>query len=487
MKNCLFFLAVFVFSLLNAQELEIEWQRCYGGSKFEIGGYMCPTPDGGYILIGQTTSNDYDVTGNDDFKYDGWVVKLRANGEILWQKTLFSPDTHLGVNLHDVKPTSDGGYIIVGVIEPFGGGLDYMALIVKMDNMGNIQWQRVLGDSNSLDSANGVIQTEDGGYMVLINTASVLGTAPFYDFWLVKLSPIGDVQWDKIFGGEGFDIPGKIYKAPNGGYLLTGTSSSDEGEFAENRGGADFLIIKVDEYGEKQWMKLLGGSEDESLRLYTTSDGGFMGAGYSESNNGDVTSEEGTAWLVKLTENCEIQWQRKYNENGFNSFLQTLGGNYILTGEINHNGNSDVFVKQVDGDGELISYTEIIGSQHDYVRSLLPTADNKFMISGYTYSHDGDFSNNYGGTDLWLIKFDSSLSVQEINQTSVYFYPNPTRETLHFTEQLQNIQVYAIDGKKVLQTTAKTSINISQLAQGTYILNAETVNGKKVNVKFVKN
>lgn|GEM_PF-6241183 len=489
MKHFLFFTVISFSFLVKAQLIETGWRKCYGGSNFEVGGQIYPTSDGGYVLIGQTNSNDYDVAGNDDYEYDGWVVRLRANGEILWQTVFpsFNTDTHPNVDLHDIQPTSDGGYIVVGVYSPPGDYFDYVGLVAKIDDQGNVQWQKMLGETNAIDSANGVVQTQDGGYMVLVNTALDDGLPPYYDFRLVKLSPTGDFQWDKIFGGDGFDVPGRIYKSSDGGYLLTGTSSSDEGEFAENHGHGDFLIIKVNESGEKQWMKLLGGSEDEFLRLRATEDGGFIGAGYSESNDGDVTSEEGIAWFVKLNENCEILWQRKYNESGFNSVLQTPEGNYILTGGTGGTGNSDIFIKQVDGNGEFMEQLEIEGSGNDYVKSLFPTTDNQFIISGYTYSQDGDFSGNHGGTDLWMIKFDSFLSLMEVNRENISFYPNPVKDILHFSENLNNIAVFSMDGREILKTTGKMNVNLSQLPAGSYILTAETATGKKVKAKFVKN
>ncbi|HLP95844.1 MAG TPA: T9SS type A sorting domain-containing protein [Saprospiraceae bacterium] len=285
----------------------IQWQKCYGGSFWEEAWSITGTTDGGYIFAGRTGSSDGEVTGYHG-AFDFWVVKTDANGEIQWQKALGGSDIDLG---YVVKQTSDGGYIIIGEslsndgdVQGANGNGDYW--VVKLNSSGEIAWTRMLGGP-SLDRANDVWETSNGSFVVFghitKNGGDISTYYGGYDWWLVKLDASGDLIWEKTYGGSKDDFSRSIYQTSDGGFIMAGSTNSKDGDVQDNDGGVDFLLIRVDSSGQILWQKTLGGTMGErAYSIAGTKDGGSIVAGFAWSNNGDVSGVHGVAdyWIVKL-------------------------------------------------------------------------------------------------------------------------------------------------------------------------------------------
>ena len=189
---------------LSAQ-VEIEWQRCLGGTIGENAYSIQITSDGGYIIAGNTQSNDGDVSGNHGGT-DIWIIKLSSQGDIQWQKCLGGT---LSENAYSIQQTIDSGYIVAGYTTSSDGdvtgnhGNDDM-WVVKLDNLGNLQWQKCMGGT-SWDQAYYIQQTTNGGYILAGKTYSndgdVSGNHGEWDMWVVKLDDLGNIQWQKCMGG----------------------------------------------------------------------------------------------------------------------------------------------------------------------------------------------------------------------------------------------------------------------------------------------
>jgi hypothetical protein len=287
---------------------EIEWQRCYGGTAYEEIWDLYQTSDGGLVMVGRTTSNDGDVSGNHG-DYDAWAVKLDAAGEIQWQKCLGGTAND---DARSVRQTLDGGYILAiqtssadGDVSGQHGGLDYW--VVKLDSGGEIQWQKCLGGTTD-DYARTVLQTSDDGFIVVGFTWSddgdISGTHSEYnDIWVVKLDGTGEIQWQKCYGGTGAEQAYNAIQTLDGGCLIAGESSSNDGDVSSNHGGYDAWLMKLNTAGEIQWQKSYGGtSHDDAQSIHQTQDGGYIMTGKTQSNDGDVYGFHGGMdfWVVKL-------------------------------------------------------------------------------------------------------------------------------------------------------------------------------------------
>ena len=256
-----------------------------------------------------------------------------------------------------IQQTSDGGYIVAGTSLSFNGDItghhgSYAnddCWIVKLDKNGNIQWQKSLGGSSN-DLARSIQQTSDGGYILAGGTESDDGDVSSNhgsdDAWIIKLDFIGNIQWQKNLGGRGSDEAEFIRQTNDGGYIVAGGTFSNDGDVSGNHGGEDYWIVKLNDKGNIQWQKCLGGSSDDFVgSILQTNDGGYILAGGIGVNNGDISGNCGSdgAWIVKLDDMSNIQWQKSIGgsstdfHDGIQSIQQTLGGGYIAAGRISQN------------------------------------------------------------------------------------------------------------------------------------------------------
>ena len=178
----------------------------------------------------------------------------------------------------------------------------------------SIEWQKCLGGTDE-ERSSSIQQTTDGGYIVAgytnSNDGDVSANHGRADFWVVKLKSTGVIDWQKTLGGSNDDYAYSIQQTPDGAYIVTGLSISNDGDVSDKHGGLDFWIIKLKSTGNIDWQKCLGGSGfDVAKSIQQTTDGGYIIAGYTKSNDDDVSGNHGDYdfWVVKLsTDNTDIQ------------------------------------------------------------------------------------------------------------------------------------------------------------------------------------
>ena len=322
----------------------VEWQKLCGGGLDDLAHSVQQAADGGYMIVGRTTSSDRDITKNKG-AWDCWLVKLNLVGTIEWQNTYGTAGTE---GASSIIRTLDGGYIIAGWSNPndsnvytWKGGYDYW--ILKLGVNGAIEWQKSIGGSAD-DFAQSIQQTSDGGYIVAGYTSSndkhVSGFKGKTDYWIVKLNSSGSIEWEKTFGGSLLEYARSIKQTNDGGYIVAGYTSSIDGDVTYNHGKGDCWILKLRQDGSIEWQKSFGGSgEDDANSVLQTDDGGYIVAGYTESNDGDVIRKDKfrDSWLVKLSPSGMMEWQMnlggRYNDyEDARSIQQTNDGGYIVAG-----------------------------------------------------------------------------------------------------------------------------------------------------------
>jgi hypothetical protein len=167
------------------------------------------------------------------------------------------------------------------------GNVDYW--VVKLSPEGVLEWQKTLGGNNA-DIASGVIQSSDGGYAVVgyagSNAGDVTGSHGKFDYWIAKLTSTGELEWQKALGGSEIEYGRSMVNSGDGGYIIFGSTESTNGDAIGNDGGADYWIVKVDSTGELVWQKSYGGSMAEAgFAICNSNDTGFALAGNAWSAN----------------------------------------------------------------------------------------------------------------------------------------------------------------------------------------------------------
>jgi hypothetical protein len=324
---------------------EIEWKKTIGGSADDYALSIQQTTDGGYIIAGNSSSNDDDVSENHG-GFDCWIVKLNSSGEIMWQKSFGGTEDDFAGSIQQTTDggyvfaaescSHDGD------VSANNGQSDFW--IVKLDSSGKIIWQKSFGGS-SYDWPVSIRQTNDKGYIIAGYSESYDGDVPGnwgeYDFWIMKLNSSGEQIWQNCFGGSNTEQASCIQQTTDGGYIISGLSESNDYDVSGNHGKADIWVVKLNSMFEITWQKCLGGSEDEwSTSILQTLDGGYIIAGTTYSNNGDVSGNhgEGDIWVVKLASSGDLTWQKSLGGSAYdraNCIQQISEKEYVIVGGSN--------------------------------------------------------------------------------------------------------------------------------------------------------
>ncbi len=521
LKNTIAFLIVLIaVGYAQAQNPVIEWQQCIGGSSVEYAKCIRQTTDGGYIIASYVQSNNGDVSGNHGL-VDMWVVKLDAGGAIAWKRCLGGTYND---EVYAIEQTQDGGYILVGrtlsiegdVAGSQSGFIVPNAWVAKLDALGALLWQKTLGGSRE-DAATGVKQTSDGGFAVVGYTRSidgdVIGNHGSNDFWFVKLDGSGTIEWQKCFGGTGDDMAKSIQLTADGGYVMSGSSNSSNGDVSDWRGGYDFWVVKLTATADIQWQKMTGGGlYDGAFTVKQTSDGGYVIVGETSSADGDVTGNHSSevnnfdAWVVKLNESGVLEWQKCLGGSTVDrafDVLQTSDNGYIVAGNtisndgdiLGNHGSSDGWIVKLNNAGVLLWQKCFGGTNEESFLSIQQTSDGGCILTGGAASNNGDVIGFEGGlgnwSDVWVVKLAAEgLATFAFDKLDITVFPNPVGNVLHISAPDQvvvtEVKIFDIKGNQVLEQTRNCKdIAVGNLAQGIYILETKS-NGKTTQTKFIK-
>lgn len=235
------------------------------------------------------------------------------------------------------------------------------------------------------------------------------------DAWLLRINAQGQTIWSKNYGGSEHDAFYDIKSTADGGFVLVGTSFSADGELDENRGKADYWILKVNENGMVQWSKTYGGNDqDQASGIILMADGGYLVYGHSVSSDLENCGKgpKADAWVIRLDAGGDLLWSQTYGGEG-NDLLKAAWLNsdasVLLVGYTDsqtsslgeHQGATDAWAIKIATDGALLWSKQYGGTRADFVTSISQSDNNTYLLGGYTYSDDGDLSELQGLRDAW--------------------------------------------------------------------------------------
>lgn len=301
---------------INANGLLIK-SHCFGGTSDDDAAAIEICPNGYILVAGTTYSNDGDVSGNHgSYETDVWVIQLDTALNLMAQKCIGGSDYEEGINM---VATADNGCLIVGRsyssdgdITGYHSGSDLLA--AKLSSSLSVEWAKCFGGSET-EEGNAVVQLADGSYAALgytstHNNGDVTGhhgASGMDDFWLVKLTSSGTLEWAKCYGGSGDDQADGLTLCSDGGFAMCGLTNSSDGDvigYHSAMWSPDVWVAKVNASGTFIWQRCCGGNDqDESFNIYEESINVFVITAFTYSTDYDVTFNHGSAdgWILRVT------------------------------------------------------------------------------------------------------------------------------------------------------------------------------------------
>ena len=296
------------------------WTKSYGGTDDDNPYGIDLSTNGNFIIGGSSYSIDGDVWDHHDTTTtfsshtDFWIIKINSLGDTIWTRSFGGTGSDY---LEGIRATPDGGCVAVGWtystdddVTNHHGWVD--GWVIKVDSAGNLEWERAMGGT-SRDYTMSVDLTNDGNYIIGGTSESQDGDVwdnhGWYDFWVVKMDTLGDTLWTRSYGGTRDDFLWSIKQTCDGGYIITGSSDSNDGDVSGHQGSIDSIdawIVKIDEIGNIDWEQSFGSTRlDMFYAIEETNDGHYIATGYSNGTDGDLTSNNGRydTWTIKMRSN----------------------------------------------------------------------------------------------------------------------------------------------------------------------------------------
>jgi hypothetical protein len=531
MKMSLLYLLIIGFLLTTVEGFgQNTWVKTYGGYGNDLGYSIISTYDRNYVFTGVANSDDQDFNGLAKGNEDIFIIKIDTLGKIIWKKLYGGWLKDWGTRVIETK---DSNIILIGNSYSndgdFGGlnkgGSDIT--IIKLNKEGNIIWKNVVGGTED-ETVRFITNTNDGGFVITGFSKSndldfeglrIGNQDEKKDIFVIKYDFFGKVIWKKVYGGTNYDDGFSILTTNDNGYLISGVSNSNDGDFKDlNKGNLDIILFKIDSLGNIQWSKSIGGKESEECSsVVSSNDGGFVMTGYTCSNDYDFRQmNKGGCdiFILKVDNLGNIIWKKTLGgtrEEHSTSITSNSYGQFIITGTSRSKDGEfkgledidyfDFFVILVDSMGELV-WTKIYGNGYwggwlskDQGNNIIYDKNGNYLIVGETNSNDGIFAgmNKRGKRevtyDTFVIKLDSNgnlnntTSINEFNETTttLSIHPNPFSNSTTISYKVnipsnvhiellntlgQTIEVLREDYSDI--GTYQLALNVSTLSSGMY-------------------
>ena len=408
---------------------ELDFSQTVGGSKNDVLKSIIKTDDGGYAILGFTQSNDGDIGMKEVENFDFWILKYDVNNNLIWQQTFGGSKDDRGADLIN---TSDGGFALLGYSNSSANNLASNAgsqdfWVLKLSPEGEINWQKTFGFSGR-DYGTALLETKDGGFLITgvldVSASNGQGIAKNKmvthaegDFWALKIDAAGILEWSNYYGGSFTDTPLGVVATADNGFIVAGSSDSNDVDITNNKGSYDFWVIKISSDGTLVWDKSFGGSEiDEARAICSTHDGNFMVVGDTRSSDSDITINNGGAdvWILKISSEGNLIWEQTIGGASFDvarSISMTQDHGFVIAGSsrssdygFTNQGQNDALVLKIDAEGVLEWQQTVGGSEIDFLYDAIELKDKTIIAVGESNSSDGNITINKGFSDALILK-----------------------------------------------------------------------------------
>jgi hypothetical protein len=433
----------------------IQWQRCIGGMNFDYNAKIVQIADGGYIVVGNTSSSNGDVSnyhhgicgGNQC--YDGLIARIDSAGNIIWCKAvggsrddrltsveIVSPNRILvtgysGSDDGDVSGNHDSTFL------PAGDGFDAWAL--SIDLAGNILWTKCYGSTNTIEKFHGSCKVDTNEIfligMACGNNGDVIDNhnVGFADAWIVKIDTNGTILSSRCYGGNADEEAVSFIQIENNKFsFLASATSSGNGDLLNNPDNVSqsIWLVTIDSIGQIVRQNVYWGSGFDKPKLVTKlNENKYVVAAFTYSTDHDVTNLRGwvDTWILFIDSTGTVLYQSCYGSSGFDQLGDMVVSNDLI----------------------------LIGATSDF--------------------NDFDVSNNYGSKDFWLYSLEVSTSINlSTANDQIPIYPNPSNDKLFINavEVGHSYCIYNIQGQSMQSGYINEDkyISLVKLPNGIYFL-----------------
>lgn len=456
---------------LNQQGEEV-WEKYFSGQNHDFLSATVATQEGGFLLAGTSFSGKgLDKKDASKGGSDIWLIRVNELGDELWQKTI---GTAQNEEARSVIQTADFGFMVAGNVQNASNGFGSKDIIVtRLDKNGKVVSELVLG-GKGLDEMEKMIPTPDGGALLGIYSRSNSATG------------------NKTVKSDDKQNP---------------VTTQFTAKTTENFGEGDYWIVKLSKDGKIEWEKNFGGKGDDHLRTMAFTSSGYIIGGESRSErsgNKTVGVEEGTdLWLISLNTKGEEHWQKSYNfknrdilmgmnvintRDGKNSKGVLLGGYTQAEGRIEADDET-FWMLYIDNDGNEQWRKHVKGEsrkKEERLSDLKMNKDGSIVLAGTS-------AEELGKENWKIVKLGDEQIDQLIEKQNIKIYPNPVSDYCYvevgFDFKDADITLYDMGGRQLQSIKTKnkvTRVNTLSLIQGAYLIVVKTDTEKTANAKLIK-
>jgi PKD repeat protein len=435
-------------SVAQTNSLVKQWDYSYGGYEGDFLGQLLPTPDGGFIAAGMSLSNAMFEKSDDNWdsapfpSYDCWIIKCDSNGIKQWDRTLGGSSDDF---FYRIINTADSGYLMLAnsrspasgdIAEVPHGIFDVWA--VKLNSAGVTEWEKRYGGT-SVNGGTSAVPLAGGGFMIGGYTDSPISgdvsedSYGSYDFWVLRIDNVGNIIWDKRYGGNDIETISRIFRTEDGGFLLAGSSGSGISGLKTQdnyvNGQYDMWFVKIDSSGNFIWDKIIGSLDNDTrMDIVQTSDQHYFIASSTGAGIGGDKTEPSYGisgvtdfWVMRTDTALNILWDHGVggsgHEDDFGNVFETDEGNYMLAGTSysdtnmwksqQNNGPENTWIVLIDTNGNKVwDKTVFTGYTHTEMGFGIQLSDGCYLFAndgdGMVADEKTDMSYSF---DYWCIKF----------------------------------------------------------------------------------
>ncbi|MBN2662272.1 MAG: caspase family protein [Bacteroidales bacterium] len=390
------FMLLFFSSFSQNDQYLFQQEKIFGGAQNDVAYSLISCTDGNIVIAATTASKGQGGT-------DAWIIKTNADGNLIWDKNFGSAKNE---HVYDIIETSDNGYIFVG--QKYTSSTNrFDAWVVKIDKNGTQIWEKFYGQGK-IETAMAITLAHDGGFVIAGKTAS-FGNG-LYDAWILKIDNSGNLEWNKTLGAQNDELANDIIQTSDRNYAVVGYTKS------AGNGAKDAWIAKIDLQGNLVWEKFFGKAEDdEAFSVIESTQNNFILSGYTK----NVSTLKKDFWAASIDIYGNINWDRSYSSGNNSiaySLVENSDNTFTYVGYSDIDNGKDIWLANIGKNGNKISEYYIDNSPWDIIRYISVIASNQFIVCGEKTGNTGSEVDVYFSKLTYSVAGQSSYYVSDVDE-----------------------------------------------------------------------